>query len=346
MGMTTSGPDAFIWTEERGMRSLRSVLAALGVVGMDPFVATEAFGISADGTVIVGHGYDASGDSQAWRAVLGDEPPPPIDLPLLATEFTAKVKKSKPERSKLILQGLLDLGPDPVDLSAPCDVRCAGLLLAVPSFTKLRSGTWRHTSEGLRVDLVPAATGSSLMRLKVKRKGALGGDVPLDGPLELRAASREVAHVGTVVVDGGRYAQGGKGALEDPGLFLTSVTLRLRGKGAQRLTLEASLTGGALPTILPTWPDVLVELGDELKVVVPGTSFVSRRGRIEFDGDISGITKVVLDPAKERMTVKGRGLSLGTFPDGAHTVTVRLGLGTDTRSTTVRMISKRNKLQY
>lgn len=341
-GTTSSGVDAFVWTAADGMRSLRSILEAHGIHDMDAFTSTEASGVSADGTVIVGHGYDASGNPQAWRAVLGDEPPPPDDVPLLATKVTVKRNAKKPERSKLIVEGLFDTGPGDVDLGAPCEVSCGGLLLPVSSLQPLRGGGWRHSADGLKVDLLPAATGSSLVKLKIKRKGELNGLVPEDGPLDLQTTAADAVRFGQVITEKGRYVQGGKGELVDPGLVLTAATVRLAGRKAQRLSLTASLCG-PMPDAPP---DVTIRFADADAVLVPAGSFVRKGARYRFRGDVDGISAVDLDYGRERLTVKGAGLALGDYPDGSHVVSVRLAVGEEQRDATVRMVSKRKKLRY
>jgi len=71
--------DAFIWTEETGMRSLKSVLTGLGVdiTGWNPY---EVRDISWDGRVLTGWGNTPrTSDSEAWVAILRDPDPVPGD---------------------------------------------------------------------------------------------------------------------------------------------------------------------------------------------------------------------------------------------------------------------------
>ena len=62
---------AFIWSPymER-MRELRSVLIDDYALNLDGWTLTEAVGVSADGTVIVGNGVDPAGTRQGWVAHL------------------------------------------------------------------------------------------------------------------------------------------------------------------------------------------------------------------------------------------------------------------------------------
>jgi probable HAF family extracellular repeat protein len=62
----TSG--AFVWTQSGGMQSLRDVLIAKGVTGLDDWELREANSISADGQWVVGSGENPSGFNEAFLA--------------------------------------------------------------------------------------------------------------------------------------------------------------------------------------------------------------------------------------------------------------------------------------
>ena len=59
---------AFVWTKADGMQSLRDVLIANGVAGLDNWELREATSISADGVWVVGQGINPSGDREAFLA--------------------------------------------------------------------------------------------------------------------------------------------------------------------------------------------------------------------------------------------------------------------------------------
>ena len=56
----------YVWDPVNGFRDIKVMLLAAGVTAVDPYRLTEATGISADGSVIVGNGYGASGLPQPW----------------------------------------------------------------------------------------------------------------------------------------------------------------------------------------------------------------------------------------------------------------------------------------
>ena len=55
---------------------------------------------------------------------------------------------------------------------------------------------------------------------------------------------------------------------------------------------------------------------------------------------------VVLDYARGTLTLKAKGTTLGTFPEGGQAVVITLALGDDAREVQVRMARKGAKLVY
>lgn len=75
-----SGSEAFLWTPQRGMQDLREFLSIDCGLDLAGWRLSTANGISADGMVIVGNGYNPQGQWEAWVATL----PEPATLSLLA----------------------------------------------------------------------------------------------------------------------------------------------------------------------------------------------------------------------------------------------------------------------
>lgn len=67
---TLNDEEAFVWDAQHGMRSLQQLLLDAGVTNLEGWQLNRAWGISADGTVIVGSGYNPEGNTEAWRAVV------------------------------------------------------------------------------------------------------------------------------------------------------------------------------------------------------------------------------------------------------------------------------------
>jgi probable HAF family extracellular repeat protein len=88
---TDTSPTPLIWDSTHGMRMLRDALINEFGLNLDGWSIEYASGISADGRVIVGSGYNPSGQLDAWIAVL----PEPTALPALTVTALATVRKIK-----------------------------------------------------------------------------------------------------------------------------------------------------------------------------------------------------------------------------------------------------------
>ena len=81
-GNSASDTEAFIWETAHGIRSIRDVLIndfRLGA-SLAGWKLEYARGISADGRVVVGYGFNPHGDREAWLARLDATPEIPGDF--------------------------------------------------------------------------------------------------------------------------------------------------------------------------------------------------------------------------------------------------------------------------
>jgi probable HAF family extracellular repeat protein len=74
-GDTDDGTEAFIWDTTHGMRNLRQVLTNHGATGLDGWLLLDAFGISADGTVVTGTAINPDGQLESYVAVVASNSP-------------------------------------------------------------------------------------------------------------------------------------------------------------------------------------------------------------------------------------------------------------------------------
>ena len=332
------GVDAFVWTEADGMRSLRERLEAQGVHGMDGWTAVQATGVSADGMVVVGWGYNPSGDTEGFVSQLVEPPEPEGDL--LPTLVRIKVNPHKPEQSKLVLEALVDAGPLPVDLGAPLLLSAGNLLLSADAFEP-NGKAFVFVGDGSRVTLKPGRLGCSQTLITVLSTGDLSS-LPQDGPITFGVLG-ELEGQGTVMLDDGRYKLGkGPGRLDDSTLYPIKLRARLPEPGRHSLSLVASLVAPD-PDPLPV--SFSLQVGT-FSQTIPLSEFVSKGDTLRYRGQSGGLTLVVLDWAKELVTVRGRGLDLGDYPEGDNAVTLHLGLGASDTDATARMVRKGKSLCY
>jgi len=64
--------EAFVWTSTDGMQSVFDLATNQGITGMAGWALRHAYGISADGSNIVGDGENPDGDTEAWMITLPD----------------------------------------------------------------------------------------------------------------------------------------------------------------------------------------------------------------------------------------------------------------------------------
>lgn len=93
---TKSGWEAFIWDESDGMRNLKKVLEEEYGLDLTGWTLTWANEVSADGTVIVGRGYNPAGQREGWVVML---PKPLIEVAIALYPKTLRLKS----RGKWIL---------------------------------------------------------------------------------------------------------------------------------------------------------------------------------------------------------------------------------------------------
>ena len=68
VGTGVRGQEAFIWDDQRGMRSLRDVLINEYGLELNDWHLEQAYDVTPDGTTIVGYGSNPAGDTEAWIA--------------------------------------------------------------------------------------------------------------------------------------------------------------------------------------------------------------------------------------------------------------------------------------
>ena len=150
---------------------------------------------------------------------------------------------------------------------------------------------------------------------------------------------------GTVTLAGGKYALGRvRGALVAPNLYLVSARATLHGGGEDALSMKVGLaTAGATPAQAS---DVSIAFGPTLSVTIPAASFVRNGDTYGFKGNVGGITKIVLDYARETIAIAGKALDLGSFAEGGNSVAIAIGVGSDARAVEVRMVRKGAAMRY
>ena len=264
---------------------------------------------------------------------------------LLPKKVTLKVNAKDATKSKLGATGFFDTGPGLVgDLTAAATLDVGGLHVDASSLTH-KGNAFILTSGGTTLKIVPNKAGSSHAKFGLKATGDFTGEVATDGPVTLHFQDATLDVSGTITLAQGKYALGKvRSALVAPDLYLLKAGAKLKGGGKDKLALLVGFaTNGTTPAQAS---DVEIGFGGTFSATVPAASFTKKGDVFTFKGNVGGITKVVINYARETIAVAGSGLDLGAFAPGGNAVTVAIGIGTDARTVDVRMARKGAGLKY
>lgn len=272
---------------------------------------------------------------------------PVVDSFFLPKAVLYKPNAKTPAKSAFKASGFFDTGSQDADLTGPATLTVGGTDFPVPGLAAAKDGrTFAYgPTNGLSFKVVKNAFGSSRATFVLRYTGDLGATVPVEGSLELRFKNALVDGRCVVLLAKGGYKLGKKrGALSAPNLFVVSTKATVPGGGKDTLTLVVGLaSGGVTPAAAP---DLDVEFGAKLAAPIPSGQFVRKGDQFVFKGNVNGVTSVVLDYAREQITVKGSKLDLGAFVQGQSAVHVVVALGAENRGVTFRVARKGNVVKY
>ena len=271
--------------------------------------------------------------------------PKAIEAFFLPKKVKAKVNTSDASRSTLVATGSFDTGPEAPDFASTTTLDVGGVHVTSNALTQ-KGRSFGFVQDGVTFSITPNPYGSSRAKFKLKYVGDLGGKVGLDEPLELHFTDAVITDArGTVNLQGGAFT-GGKvrGALVDPNLFVVRAHAILKGPGKDVLVVIVGLaTDGATPAEAS---DLSLAFGDRFGATIPAAQFVRDGDTDAYTGATGGVTKAVVDYAREQITITGKGLSLGDFDQGANAIRINVGLGSDARGVSVRMGRKGALMKY
>lgn len=269
-----------------------------------------------------------------------------VDSFFLPKRVVAKVNAKDATKSTLIAAGFFDTGASAVDLTQPATLVVGGFTFNVPELVAAADGkSYTYKASGVVFSVVPNPSGSSRAKFKLTTTGDLTGMIALTGDLDLRFTQGAVDGRCTVALAGGKYALGKiRGALVAPNLFLVRSKETVKGGGKDSLSVVVGL---ATKGVTPAAPSALtIAFGGTFSQTIPAASFVKKGDQFQFKGNAGGITKAVVDYLRETITISGKSLDLGAFAQGANSVLISAGLGSESRAVRVRMARKAATLTY
>jgi hypothetical protein len=282
------------------------------------------------------------GSDDAW--VSTKPAPPAITSFFLPKKVVAKANAAAPAKSTLSASGIFDTGPDEPNFASAATLDVGKLHFDIAGLVK-RGKVFAYADGGVSFSIAPNPYGSSRAKFKLKYTGDFAGQVALDGPLDLYFSNAVTDGGGTVELGHGVFGLGKvRGSLVQPNLFVVRAHAVFKGAGKDALTVIVGLaTAGTTPD---TASDLAIGFGSQVSQVIPGTSFQRRGDTDVFTGPAPGITKAVVDYAREQIAVTAKGLDLSAFEQGGNTVQITVGLGGDQRAVIVRMGRIGNLMKY
>ena len=261
--------------------------------------------------------------------------PPPIESFFLPKTVRVRLNAAHPPKSSLVTVGILDTGPSAPDFASAATIDVGGVHIDVPGLTASR-GRFTFTGEGLVFSVTPNPYGSSRAKFRMKYRGDLTGKVAASGPLTLRFENAAADGGCTVALGKGTFGLGKvRGSLVEPNLFVQRAHATLKGPGKDSLAVIVGIAaGGSTP---PQASDLRFVFADRLDATIPASSFVRKGSSDVFAGDVDGITRVLIDYAREQIAITGKRLDLSGFVQGGNSVLLSVALGADARAVRVRM---------
>jgi hypothetical protein len=270
--------------------------------------------------------------------------PPPIEIDafLLPTVVSVRLNAKTPSMSAVTAAGVFDVGTGVVDLTKAATVTVGGQAFNVPHL----SGGGKQLSfsgNGLSLTITRPFPGSSKAKFKLRAQHDLGGIGVLDAPMTLQFTSADVDASGTVRLTRGRYRINKvRGAIITPVLSMARVLATVKGPGKDGLYIGA----GIARDVPGAAPDVTIQLGETSFALIPGSAFTRTGDVFDYRSAAPGLTRVTVDFSRGTLKVWGKGLSLGTYPEGTNAVHISVHLGEDVIGIGVRMVKKKTLLAY
>jgi hypothetical protein len=236
-----------------------------------------------------------------------------------------------------------------VDLSLAATLAAGGYSVSGPLVPNAPGTAFELEQPGVSFVLKPSKLGSSKATFTLAIQDDLTGAVDPDGALSLGFASVDLDVTASPTLQDGQFKLGKvAGSLAAPEILPLKLKAKLVSAGADSLVLQLGIPdAGDTPADAP---DVSLAFGDAFIGFLPAESFVLEGGRWVSSGPPGGLTSVVLDFPKERVSIRAKGISLGdtlgTAADGPVPVEIVLTVGDETRGVSLRMARKGAALRY
>jgi YVTN family beta-propeller protein len=226
-----------------------------------------------------------------------------------------KVRIAGEGKDSLVASGFFDDGGGDVNLGDPVTLAVGDFQRTFPLQPNAAGTVLSFKDASLSFSLKPNLKGSSrgFFRLKIA-KTTLSGLVDPDAPVDLVLSGTGLPGARSRVgLTAGKYRLGRvRGTLESPEYFPAKAVVKTGDGKPDAISLKGGFrTTGGVPGALGT---VRITVGEEFALDIPGGSFTRTGDSFRFTSRDGGTSvSVVLDFAREILTVKARGIELGAL---------------------------------
>jgi len=259
-----------------------------------------------------------------------------------------KLKIAGPGKDKLVSAGFFDDGGETVDYTQPVTLRVGGFEETF-LLTSNNSGTaYKHKGYRVKMKIRPNLKGSSRGKFRLKiGKTTLQGKIDPEADLEIHFTAAGLSDAsGTVTLTRGFYGLGqNRGALLSPGFFPSKMKVVTSDTKPDKVLLKGgSATNGITPSSLD---HVVVALGDTFSRTILGSQFTKKGDVFKFAIREGGVKlTVVLNYARETITLKSKGIEVGDLTTSTADVLVDAGPGIPPVRTMIRLGASGSKRFY
>ncbi len=292
-------------------------------------------------------GAPAAGAGFVFEPVLPEDPIAGYLLPKKATSVPGPPGKKR-KVPGLSVSGTLDTGPNPVDYSSPTTVSIGGGY-DFPNGLTTDDGGKTFVGEGTFDDI------SLFFEVKPPKKGGAKAKFTLEadgdfsfsektGSVFLRFENDDVDATGQITLTDDEFKlRKIPGTVVLPAVNVTKLKAKLKGDGKDTLTLVLGFdSDGDLPA---TPSSLSVGLGG-YGATIAGDQFTRKGSKDTFTGRSPGVTKAVVDYAKEKITVKVKNVDLGNYVEGPVPVTITVGIAGTIHTLLTRTVRTGKSLKY
>lgn len=341
----------YAWDQTLGQWVLGETLVSPEAAAGDQFGYAAAM---RGGTILVGASGDKdlgddTGSAWAFRIATPTQATNQAFIPTSVEVVFPAAKSSGPAKRApgLYARGILDTGPDEVDLTAGGSIVVGSRRYDVPSLTRSANGrVFVHDDGTVRYVVTVPPSGSSRATFALTVEDDLRGVVEPNEAVTLGWSGKQVDAAATVGLEGGKFRLTAQPwTLDADTMLCLAATARCIGPGRDSFSFTVRWGGDARTLSEP--PAVTVRFGPTFGEVLDPARFRLRRGVWQYsDPKAKGVWAASFFPKLCKATFRSRRCSLGEFAPGLVPLDIYLAADEMERSVSVRARLRRKTLRY